>query len=81
MFEKVSDIGIKIVVISIVLSLLPSSPFVGFNNLVQQIPYLSFLNWFLPINEMLVIIESWLVVVSVFYGILYLCNYAGILKS
>lgn len=81
MLSKVSDLAIKIVVISIVLALLPMSPFVGFEYLLDEIPYLNFVNWFLPISEMLVILESWLVVVVVYYGILYLLNYTGLVKS
>lgn len=81
MVSKISDLGIKVMVITLVLSLLPTSPFTGFNNLVSNIPYIGFLNWFLPINEMLVIIEIWLATVTLYYGILYLLNYAGILKS
>lgn len=78
---KVSDLAVKILVITIVLSLLPASPFVGFSQLTEQIPFLNFVNWILPISEMLVIIESWLVVVVIYYGILYLINYTGIVKS
>lgn len=76
-----SDIAVKVVIISLVLSLLPMSPFVGFEYLMENIPFLSFVNWFLPISEMIVITESWLIVVAVYYGILYLVNYAGIVKS
>ena len=78
---KVSDLAVKILIISLVLSLLPASPFQGFQYLTQNIPYLSFVNWFVPINEMLVITETWLIVVATYYGILYLVNYAGIVKS
>lgn len=79
--NAVSDLGVKVIIISIILALLPQSPFVGFSSLVNQLPYLSFVNWFLPISEMLAILESWLVVVSVYYGILYLINYTGLAKS
>lgn len=79
--STVSDIGVKILIITLVLSLLPMSPFVGFEYLIENIPYLNFVNWFLPISEMLAILESWLVVVAVYYGILYLVNYTGIVKS
>lgn len=81
MMSTFSDIAVKILLISFVLALLPASPFVGFSYLVEQIPYLSFLNWFLPIQEILVILESWLVVVIVYYGILYILNYTGLVKS
>lgn len=76
-----TDIGVKVLVLSIVLALLPSSPFVGFSYLVENIPFLSWLNWFLPISEMLVIFESLLIVIVAYYGILYLLNYVGVLKS
>lgn len=75
------EFGIKVLLLSVVISLLPSSPFVGFANLMASIPYLSYLNWFLPISEMTVVFESWLAVVSVYYGFLYLMNYVGVLKS
>lgn len=78
---SVSDFGVKVIVLSIVLTLLPSSPLSGFNYLVSNLPYLNFLNWFLPITEMIVILESWLLVVSVYYSIIFLINYAGVAKS
>lgn len=81
MLSNVSEIGIKILLISFVLALLPASPFTGFEYLVARIPYLSFVNWFVPISEMLVVLESWLVVVSIYYGLLYILNYTGLVKS
>ena len=79
--NSVSEIGIKLLLISFVLALLPSSPFVGFAYLVEQLPYLSYLNWFVPVSEILVITESWLVVVTTYYGILYILNYTGLVKT
>lgn len=79
--QQVSDFATKVLLISVVLTLLPQSPFVGFNNLISSLPYLSWVNWFLPISEMLALFESLLVAVSVYYGILYLLNYVGVLKS
>ena len=81
MTNKVSDIAVRVLVISFVLALLPASPFQGFQYLTENIPYLSFVNWIVPIDEMLVITETWLVVVATYYGILYLVNYAEIAKS
>ena len=78
---SVSDFGVKVIVLSIVLTLLPSSPLSGFNYLLTNLPYLNFLNWFLPITEMIVILESWLLVVSIYYSIIFLINYAGVAKS
>lgn len=79
--STVSDFGVKVIILTVVLTLLPSSPLSNFNYLLTNLPYLNFLNWFLPISEMLVILESWLVVVSVYYSIIFLINYAGVAKS
>lgn len=81
MLNSVSEIATKILLITFVLALLPSSPFTGFAYLVQEIPFLSYVNWFLPISEMLLVTESWLVVVSIYYGMLYILNYTGLVKS
>lgn len=81
MLQTVSEFGAKVALLAVILSLLPESPFVGFTSLVTSIPFIAWVNWFLPISEMLVLFESLLVAVSVFYGILYLLNYVGVLKS
>lgn len=79
--NSLGEFGIKVLLLSVVLAMLPSSPFVGFTNLVASLPFLSYLNWFLPISEMAVVFEAWLAVVAVYYGCLYLLNYVGVLKS
>lgn len=78
---NVSEFGVKVLLLTLVVSLLPSSPFNNFSYLVSNLPYLSYLNWFLPISETLVVFEAWLVVVSIYYSILFILNYVGIIKS
>lgn len=77
----INDISVKILLLTGVLALLPSSPFTAFTYLMYQVPFLSALNWFLPISEMIAIMEAWLVIVAVYYSILFVLNYVGILKS
>lgn len=78
---QVSDFGVKVLLLFTVISLLPTSPFTGFNYLVSQIPFLSYLNWFVPIPQIIVILEGWLAIVAIYYGILFALNYVGILKQ
>lgn len=78
---QVSDFGVKVLLLFIVISLLPTSPFTGFAYLVQQLPFLGYLNWFIPIPEIIVILEAWLAIVAIYYGILFALNYVGILKQ
>jgi hypothetical protein len=49
-----------------VLQLLPPSPFQALDNSVIQ-PYLSGLNWFVPISQMLAAGELWLTAIGIFY--------------
>lgn len=49
------------------LSFLPDSPFLSFFNTTIANEYLSALNWFVPIDKMIVLGESWLVAIGIFY--------------
>lgn len=50
-----------------ILSVLPTSPFKPYLREFANIPYLGYLNWFLPIEDMCVVMLAWLVAVSTFY--------------
>lgn len=52
-----------------VINLLPESPFVILDELSQSEFYewLRILNWFIPVNTFVSILEGWLVVVSIYY--------------
>lgn len=50
-----------------VLALLPTSPFVSFIDAIEGIPFLSALNYFIPISTFIGIGEAWLVSIGVFY--------------
>lgn len=78
---NVTDFSFKVIILTAVVALLPYSPFQGFNYLVNSLPYIGYLNWILPISEMLVIMESWLAIVASYYTILFALNYVGILKT
>lgn len=52
-----------------VIELLPESPFVVLDELSRSEFYewLQFLNWFIPVNTFVSILEGWLVCVAVYY--------------
>lgn len=47
--------------------ILPTSPFRPFLDRFSDIPYLGYLNWFVPIKEMLVVMLAWVTAVGLFY--------------
>lgn len=50
-----------------VISVLPMSPFAPVIDGLADIPYLAYLNWFLPVGEMITIGGVWLAAISVYY--------------
>lgn len=75
------ELAIKYVVVCLVLSLLPVSPFQRFASWFSEVPFLSALNWFIPVSDMLLVLEIWLPVIAVFYGIMWVLNFVGLLKN
>lgn len=54
-------------IIEKVLGLLPLSPFTQYIEKLKDMPFLGYLNWFIPIKELLIIGASWLGVIGLFY--------------
>lgn len=48
-------------------SVLPLSPFRQFLSRFASIPHLDWLNWFVPVREILAVMSAWLVAVGLFY--------------
>lgn len=51
----------------LIVSVLPVSPFKPYLEEFANIPYLGYLNWFLPIKGMCIIMLAWLTAVTTFY--------------
>lgn len=47
--------------------ILPTSPFQQYIRLFGDLPYLGFLNWFIPVKAFINIGKAWLAVIAVFY--------------
>lgn len=50
-----------------VYKLLPMSPFAPYIEKFGKLPYLEYLNWFIPVSEILVVLGSWLVAIFLWY--------------
>lgn len=49
------------------MSMLPTSPFREFLDRFANIPYLSWLNWFVPVGDILAVLVVWLSAIGIFY--------------
>ena len=57
--------------LSWVYGLMPTSPFAPFIGKIADLPYLNYLNWFVPVKQLIIIGNAWLVAIFLwyFYGI------------
>lgn len=53
--------------LDVLLSLFPGSPFNSFINDMASMPYLGYINWFIPIGTMLDVGTAWLVAIGIYY--------------
>lgn len=52
---------------NVLCSVLPRSPFSRFIEQFSNLPFLAYLNWFIPVKSFLIIGASWLGVIAIFY--------------
>lgn len=55
-------------ILSIILSVLPNSPFVMIQADAEIQQVLRWVNWVIPVTEMVAILEMWLAAIAVFYA-------------
>ena len=53
--------------IEVLLKFLPASPFQGFIQSLSGLPYLGYLNWFIPVADLVAIGTVWLSAIVIFY--------------
>lgn len=61
--------------------ILPLSPFTQFIAQMEAIPFLPYLNWFVPVRGILTIFSAWLGVVAVFYSYSILLRWVKVLSD
>ena len=72
--DTLSNIGDKII------DILPKSPFVFLESNPQIKEILSFLNWFIPIDTMIALTESWLTAIGIYYVVQAILRWAKIIE-
>lgn len=53
--------------LDVLLNLFPLSPFTPYIAALQDLPYLGYINWFLPIGTFIKIGTAWLTAIAVYY--------------
>lgn len=77
---SISNIGITLIFLSYVISRLPESPFRAFIGGIQSIPYLDVLNWFIPVSEMIAVLQAWLLAITGYYIISLIARWIKVIE-
>lgn len=80
-FGSFTDFGFKMLLLSVVFTLLPESPFQSYISFFSDIPYLNYLNWFVPISDIIAFFEVWLAAIVIYYGDMVVLRFANGLKG
>lgn len=80
-FGSFTDFGFKMLLLSVVFTLLPESPFQSYISFFADIPYLNYLNWFVPISDIIAFFEVWLACIVIYYGDMVVLRFANGLKG
>lgn len=53
--------------LELLMTVLPLSPFQQFLTDFKNLPYMGFLNWFIPVGACIKVVAAWLTAIAVFY--------------
>lgn len=79
--DTIVKIFLTIAIASIVIALLPASPFTGMIESLGEMPYLGYFNWFFPVGRILTTITAWAVCMGVYYGIAWILRQFDIISK
>ena len=69
MFDTIVKILITLAVAGILIAILPASPFTGFIEALETLPYLGYVNWFIPVGRIITTLTAWGAAIAVYYAI------------
>jgi len=62
-----------------VISCFPDDPFTDFLDTFSDLPFLSYLNWFLPVKDILIVFAVWLGAVGSYYAYSFIARHIKII--
>lgn len=76
-----SGIGIALVLLSVVLAMLPVSPFTAVINALETSQITQYIGWLIPVPEIVALLELWLVAISAFYAVSLLARWVKLIQG
>lgn len=76
-----SGIGIALVLLSVVLAMLPVSPFTAVITALETSEITQYIGWLIPVPEIVALLELWLVAISAFYAVSLLARWVKLIQG
>lgn len=61
------------------MEIIPHSPFQQYIKLISVSEYIGYINWFIPVHAILIIINTWLVAIGVYYSYMIIARWIKLL--
>ena len=67
--DTIVKILLTLAIATILIAILPVSPFTSMISAMAELPYISYFNWFFPVGKCLSALTAWAACMGVYYGI------------
>lgn len=67
--DTIIKILLTLAIATILIGILPVSPFQSIIQSMEQLPYINYFNWFFPVGKCLTALSAWAVCIGIWYGI------------
>lgn len=79
--DTIVKILLTLAIATILIAILPVSPFRGMIESMGELPYISYFNWFFPVGRCLTALTAWGVAIGIYYGIAWIFRQLDIIGS
>ena len=80
-FDTIVKILLTMAIATILIAILPVSPFQSIIESMSELPYISYFNWFFPVGKCLTALSAWAVAIGIYYGIAWIFRQLDIISK
>ena len=81
LFDTIVKILLTLAIATILIAILPVSPFRSIIDSMEQLPYIGYFNWFFPVGKCLAALSAWAVCIGIWYGIAWIFRQLDIVSK
>lgn len=79
--DTIVKILLTLAIATILIAILPVSPFTSMIEAMSELPYIGYFNWFFPVGRCLTALTGWAACLAVYYGIAWIFRQLNIIGS